>query len=205
MITVLAALLVPDPASALPEGFTPLRVPLIAGLPQRIALGAAHHAVLVLPTGLARSWVAADPAALVGTSDPDFAPFDPGTPLPGLGARAPLRLVVRAGTDVLGSLPVVAGLRRMCRDDGGAGVLEVCVGAWQLRAGTVLGAGDFGSFVELGWRRADLAARAFGPPPPSRFVLKRTPLIERIESDLGLEWRAPHLARQRAFLRKAQS
>jgi hypothetical protein len=100
-----------------------------------------------------------------------------------------LRLVVRRGAQVLGSVPLAAGLRRACADGGDPGqgvVVEVAVVAWHLCAGTVRGPGDYGSFLSLGWRQADLAADLFGPPPVHQFVLRRTPPAKRFQSDLGL-------------------
>jgi len=182
--------LVPDRPPAVPDGFVALRQALTGGLPQRIELGAGVHAVLVLPTGLARQWLDADPLDVVSTSADDLAPRAAETPgPPALAGRAPLRLVVRRDTQVLGSVPLAAGLRRVCADAGGQGrgaAVEVAVVAWHLCAGTVRGPGDYGSFVSLGWRQADLAVDQFGPPPVHQFVLRRTPPAQRIQSDLGL-------------------
>jgi hypothetical protein len=184
--------LVPDQPPAVPAGFTALRQALTGGLPQRIELGAGLHAVLVLPTGLARQWLDADPLDVVSTSSDDLAPRpapEAPDPVP-LAARAPLRLVVRRGTQVLGSVPLSAGLRRACADGGAAGqgtAVEIAVVAWHLCAGTVRGPGDYGSFVSLGWRQADLAMDVFGPPPVHRFVVRRLPPDLRVESDLGQE------------------
>jgi hypothetical protein len=183
--------LVPDRPPAVLDGFVALRQALTGGLPQRIELGAGIHAVLVLPTGLARQWLDADPLEVVSTSADDLAPR-PGGDAPGppeLAGRAPLRLVVRRDTQVLGSVPLAAGLRRTCADAGGqdlGAAVEVAVVAWHLCAGTVRGPGDYGSFLSLGWRQADLAVDQFGPPPVHQFLLRRTPPAQRIQSDLGL-------------------
>lgn len=182
--------LVPDQSPAVTAGFTALRQALTGGLPQRIEFSAGLHAVLVLPTGLARQWLDADPLDVVSTSADDLAPRpapEAPDPVP-LAGRAPLRLVVRRGTQVLGSVPLSAGLRRACADGGAAGqgtAVEVAVVAWHLCAGTVRGPGDYGSFVSLGWRQADLATDVFGPPPVHRFVVRLLPPDLRVESDLG--------------------
>ncbi|MGB3439801.1 MAG: hypothetical protein WBA97_13715 [Actinophytocola sp.] len=166
---------------ALPDGFTEVRDSLVAGLPHRIELTAAVHAALILPTGLANQWLAADPLDLVSTSDDETA-NRPSAALaaPGLAERAPLRLVVLRQDEALGSVPLVVGLRRTC------GPVEVAVLGWRLCAGTVRGAGDFGSFVALGVRAVDLAVDVFGPPPVHRFVLRRRPLTAKIESEIHL-------------------
>jgi hypothetical protein len=171
--------LVPEQETgALPAGFTEVRDPLVAGLPHRVDLTADVHAMLVLPTGLAVQWLSADPLDLVSTSDDETANRAPAAPSPpGLAERAPLRLVVRRREEILGSVPLAVGLRRTC------GPVEVAVLAWKLCAGSVRGIGDYGSFVAVGWRVADLAVDVFGPPPVHRLVLRRTPLIAKIESE----------------------
>ncbi|MBY8870435.1 hypothetical protein K7640_01090 [Micromonospora sp. PLK6-60] len=173
--------LLPEAPAGLPAGFTEVRRPLTAGLPQRIDLGVGAHAVLILPTGLARQWLAADPLAVVTTSADESAPRPVPTPrpLPALGARVPLRLVVRQGTRILGSVPLAAGLRRRC------GPLEVVVLGWHLTAGTVRGSGDYGSWLAIGWRAADVAVDQFGPSPINVFVWRRRPPAQRIESEQG--------------------
>lgn len=187
----LAHLLVPAdtrtaaPADPTADAGTRLRVPLVAGLPQRIPFDGDLHAVLVLPTGLARSWLDAAPDAVVDSSAAESTPHDPAAPAAPLGGRSPLRLVVRRGGTVLGTVPLVAGLARRCRDDAGPAEVEVTVHGWRLVAGTVRGPGDHGSYVEVTWRRADRAVDVFGPPPTSPFVLRRKPPAERSESVPG--------------------
>jgi hypothetical protein len=162
------------------QGFTGVRQALTGGVPQRVELDGSVHAVLVLPTGLARQWLDADPLAVVSTSEDDLVPRAPGPmQAPSLAQRAPLRLVLRRGTTVLGTVPLAAGLRRTI------GPIEIAVCGWHLCAGTVRGPGDYGSFVALAWRTADGAIDVFGPPPVHRFVLRRKPLALRIESDFG--------------------
>lgn len=168
--------LVPDAGPpALPDGFTAVRQALTGGLPQRIELGNGVNAALVLPTGLARQWLDADPLDLVSTSDDDLG-TDPERP----SARPPLRLIVRRGTEILASVPLAAGLRRNCRS------VELAILRWQLFAGTVRGPGDYGSVVEFGWRTADKALDIFGPPVPHRAVLRRLPLLVKFESEFRL-------------------
>ncbi|WP_406070007.1 hypothetical protein [Micromonospora sp. NBC_01638] len=187
--------LLPETPIEVPDGFTEVRQSLTAGLPHRVELGAGVHAVLILPTGLARQWLDTDPLAVVTSSADDLAPrpAPPAVPRPpALVGRVPLRLVVRQGTRILGSLPLAAGLRRVCPDAGpstttGAApvAVEVVVLAWLLHAGTVRGSGDYGSSVTLAWRPADRAVDQFGPPPINEFVWRRRPPAQRVESELG--------------------
>ncbi|MGW3785602.1 hypothetical protein ACWD5Z_13500 [Micromonospora chokoriensis] len=193
--------LLPETPVEVPEGFTEVRQSLTAGLPHRVELGAGVHAVLILPTGLARQWLATDPLAVVSSSADDLAPRPAppsAPPPPALVGRVPLRLVVRQGTRILGSVPLAAGLRRVCPDAGlttdtgsstAAGsapiAVELLVLTWLLHAGTVRGSGDYGSSIVLAWRRADRAADEFGPPPINQFVWRRRPPAQRVESELG--------------------
>ncbi|MEU7754891.1 hypothetical protein [Micromonospora sp. NPDC049171] len=187
--------LLPETPIEVPDGFTEVRQRLTAGLPHRVELGAGVHAVLILPTGLARQWLHTDPLAVVSGSADDLAPrpAPPAVPPPpALAGRVPLRLVVRQGTRILGSVPLAAGLRRVCPDAGPAVAagstpvtVEVVVLSWLLHAGTVRGSGDYGSSIALAWRRADRAADEFGPPPINEFVWRRRPPAQRVESELG--------------------
>jgi hypothetical protein len=153
------------------------------------------HAVLILPTGLARQWLDTEPLAVVSTGSDDLAarPADAEAALPRLVARSALRLVVRRGTQILGSVPLAAGLRRTCTagtaGPAGAASVEIVVLDWHLAAGTVRGAGDYGSYLSIGWRRADQAVDDFGPPPMNAFVWRRRPGAQRIESDQGRAYR----------------
>ncbi|MFG1841535.1 hypothetical protein ACGFH8_24300 [Micromonospora sp. NPDC049175] len=187
--------LLPETPVEVPDGFTEVRQSLTAGLPHRVELGAGVHAVLILPTGLARQWLHTDPLAVVSTSADDLAPrpAPPAVPPPpALVGRVPLRLVVRQGTRILGSVPLAAGLRRVCPDAGPAVAtgaapiaVEVVVLGWLLHAGTVRGSGDYGSSIALAWRRADRATDQFGPPPINEFVWRRRSPAQRVESELG--------------------
>ncbi|MFI5924636.1 hypothetical protein ACIA3K_01520 [Micromonospora sp. NPDC051543] len=187
--------LLPETPIEVPDGFTEVRQGLTAGLPHRLELGAGVHAVLILPTGLARQWLSTDPLAVVSSSADDLAPRPAPTATsrpPALVGRVPLRLVVRQGTRILGSVPLATGLRRVCPDAGtpaAAGgtpvAVEVLVLAWLLHAGTVRGSGDYGSYLTVAWRPADRAVDQFGPPPINEFVWRRRPPAQRVESDLG--------------------
>jgi hypothetical protein len=126
--------------------------PLRDGLPHTIALDAETSLVAVLPNGLAVQWLQADPLAIVSSSHPEGDPHVPGAATP---PRAPMRLLVLAGSQPLAAVPLVAGLHRTVPDDGGpdGARLELEILGWEVHAGTLRGAGDFGSFVDFAWRR----------------------------------------------------
>jgi len=150
--------------------------PLVAGLPQTIVLDADVSLAVTLPNGLAAQWTDADPQAVVSSSRPETQPHVPdgGAPV-GSVARPPLRLLVLVRAVPVAAVPLVAALHRTVPDDGGPdGVrVELEIVAWELRAGTLRGAGDFGSFVDLAWRRADSATDGFEPPPLNPMFLRR--------------------------------
>jgi hypothetical protein len=119
--------------------------------------------VLFVPTGSAVLWRDADPTAIVADSDLDDAPSipqDPETP-----PRAPARILLRRGRTVIAVAPLVAGLWRVLPDgDHDASMVELYVVSFRLTAGTLRGAGDYGSFVEVAWRRGAAGATGFTVP-----------------------------------------
>ncbi|MBZ4422789.1 hypothetical protein [Myxococcus sp. RHSTA-1-4] len=186
--------LVPGTPPRLPADMTRVRVPLVRGLPQPLPLDGELELVLYAPLGQAVLIREADPTALVGGSEPEDTRH---TPVPAATrlataatqalARAPARLVVRMAGTIAGVLPLAAGLWRAVPDGGGApgARLEVVVLGWALHVGTLRGAGDFGSFVELAWRRADAGAARFVLPRLQSRVAARFQGI--IQSELGVE------------------
>jgi hypothetical protein len=158
------------------EGFTRVREQLPAGLPHTIAGGEGLQLVLVVPTGLAVTWRDSDPTAVVTDSAPEHAAHDPAaaTPLP----RPPARLILRDGAGVLEAVALAANRRLWLPDTGRSdtGVrIELIVLGWDIRAGSLRGPGDVGSWIELAWRIADRAADEFSPPGVSSDVLERQP------------------------------
>jgi hypothetical protein len=149
--------------------------PLVAGLPQTIVLDADVSLALALPNGLAAQWLDADPQALVSSSRRELEPHAPGGEPAGAVLRPPLRLLLLVRSAPVAAVPLVAGLRRLVPDDGGpAGVrVELEIVGWEVRAGTLRSPGDFGSFVDLAWRRADSAAERFEPPELNPMLLRR--------------------------------
>ncbi len=182
--------LVPESAPAAPEGFTVVDERILNGLPHAIRLDPETRLVLLVPTGLAKSWRDADPEAIVSRSDEGLAPVEAGIDDPvGSVERPPARLLLRSGTRTLASVPLVPGLRRCLPDaglpDSGARV-EVVILSWDLRAGSMRGAGDFGSRIALAWRYADRAVERFSTPPPNPNVVPRLEAKFKTESLLGL-------------------
>jgi hypothetical protein len=159
--------LVEPTVPVVPTGFTDLDVPLVKGLPHRIPLVDGLALVLAVPTGVARAWRDADPAAVVTAGDAESLP-----PLRAAAIgdvdRAPVRLYLERQGSTLAVVPLAAGLRRRVPDAGiddhGAAV-EIVVVGWDLRAGTIRGPGDVGSRLRLGWRDARAAADTFERPP----------------------------------------
>jgi hypothetical protein len=171
-----AAYLVPEHASRAPVGFATVSEPMTRGLPHTIVLDRATRATVVLPSGLARAWRDADPTDVVSASADEHAPVvADALRVREDVARAPLRLVVERSNVVLAIVPVTAGLRQVVPNDGGVrgAVIEIVVLAWDLRAGTVRGAGDFGSRLSLAWRAADRASTEFAPPPMNANLARR--------------------------------
>ena len=75
----------------------------------------------------------------------------------------------------------------MVPDDGGEGgeVVELTIVDWDVRAGTVRGAGDFGSRLDVAFRRSDGGAARFEPPPVHPQLVRRLAAEQRLESDVG--------------------
>jgi hypothetical protein len=161
-------------APQVPEGFVDLDVALTAGLPHRIPLSDGLALVLVIPTGVARTWVGQDPATVVTASDAELVSPAGGEELGGV-ARAPARLLVERGGTTLAVLPLSAGLRRVAADAGGqvGALIEVVIVGWEIRAGTLRGPGDFGSRLRLGWREARAAEVTFLRPPVAPAIRSR--------------------------------
>ena len=163
-----ARFLVGDPVLGVPEGFTASRQELTRGVPFAWTLAGDLGLVLVVPTGFATLWRDADPLALASTSSDETAPHvaprgaDP-------REQAALRLIVRRARITVAAVPLAAGLSRVVADgDGDAAVLELFVAGWAVHAGCVRGPGDYGSYIDVAWRRADRGTPAFDPDGMSR-------------------------------------
>lgn len=173
----IARYLVPDVAPRVDEnGFVRIRERVPAGIPHAIALAEGLRLIVVVPTGLAATWRDADPAAVVTESAPEHAALDPQGPA--APARTAARLILRDATGVLASVPLAAYRRLSLPDTGRSdtGVrIEMIVLGWEIRAGSLRGPGDVGSWIEIAWRVADRAADEFSPPFVSPRVLERQP------------------------------
>jgi hypothetical protein len=181
--------LVPSAPPEVPAAMIPLDDALAAGLPQTIALDRDVSVVVVVPSGLATAWRDADPSALVSSAADELAPVDAGaeTPIGNVGRARPRLLVLLAGAPVAW-LPLVAGARRSVPDDGEQGeTVELAIVDWDVRAGTLRGAGAFGSRLQLAWRRSNRADATFAPPPLHPQLVRRLPAGRRLESDVGAE------------------
>jgi hypothetical protein len=164
--------LVPETRLPIPAGLARSRQILVRGVPFAWPLDLELGLVLIVPAGDAVRWRDADPTAIVADSDLDDAPNLPGDPES--PRRAPARLLVRRGRDVLAAVPLVAGLWRVLPDgDADQSIVELYIVGFRLAAGTLRGAGDYGSFVEVAWRRVGRGTPAFTPPPIDRRVAER--------------------------------
>ncbi|WP_165226768.1 hypothetical protein [Aquisphaera insulae] len=192
LVTIAARYLVPDPPASPPEGFDRLDAPLRRGLPHPVQLTPGLRLLLIVPSGVARTWREADPTLVVSSSSPDRAPAlpdDPAAPVFGDLARPPARLLLQRSGTTVAVVPLVAGaVRRMPDGDDAQGVaVEVVVLDWLLHAGTLVGPGDFGSRLSLAWRTADTAVSAFSEPPLSEIVLARLRPADRLASVVGVD------------------
>jgi hypothetical protein len=176
----IAGRLVPAAAAAVPAGFTLVDEPLQSGLPQPFPLLGDLVLVLAVPTGLALTWLDADPSALVSASaaELDPPPGPAGQPGEEVGStrRAPARPFLRRAGETLAAVPLVAGLPRVLPDDGrpepGA-LVRLVVLDWELRAGSLRGPANVGSRIRFAWRPADRGDDRFERPPPHPRVAVR--------------------------------
>ena len=172
----------PDPPDA---RYTQVRSKVTTSLPFTIALDQQTSLRLSIPTGLGAQWLDVDPSELLSSSAAETA----AQPLPALPLapldRTPLRMYVRTGAAVSAAIPLVAGLETTFASSPAGGTnYDVRVIDWDIRVGNVHGDGDFGSYVTLAWRRADVAVMQFSTPPVNPNLWWRLPLlnIARVES-----------------------
>jgi hypothetical protein len=162
--------LVPDPPPdpPAPPGYAVVDEVLAGGLPHRLRFGG-RAAAVVLPTGLARTWADADPLAVADRSADDAA--DPAAaPPPG---PAPRLVVFGPGGAVLGVAVFRGAGRPQVLPAAGPAAVEVVPLAWDIRAGTVRGRGDWGGRVRFAWRAADAPTADYLPPVPHPYTVAR--------------------------------
>lgn len=146
----------------LPE-FLPLVSRITLGLPHVMVLDPRFTLGLVAPTGLARFWLGQPKDALVSRAGED----QPGAP--------PLRLLLRgSGSALAGVAPLVLGPTRFL---GASAVvapgLRLRVTDWRIHAGSLVGPGDFGSYLSLDWQAWGPGAARFQAPVARPAVLRR--------------------------------
>ncbi len=159
--------LVPATAPAMPPEFERIDSSILGGLPHTISPAQGVRFILTVPVGLARWFNEVDPAAVISSST-DFADR--------LEGRAAPRLIVMGGRRLRGSVPLVAATRtyvpnRAARRTGVR--FELFIESWELHSGTLRSAGDYGSFLNLGWRRVGEADLEFEAPPIHPAVVTR--------------------------------
>lgn len=186
-------LLVPPTKPAAPEGFTPLEAAITSGLPHVMPLSGELVLVLAVPTGLARAWREADPSAVVSHSDDQLAPQEEqlaeriATPW-----YAVAHLLLRRAGATVATVPLIAGMLMAlphAGDEQAAVEIEVLALAWDIRAGSLRGPGEWGSRISLAWRRADQGTPHFTTPAVNPYLLARLRPAYRMQSTLGLKQR----------------
>jgi hypothetical protein len=168
---------------AAPPGTTVVEQRLRSGVPALFPLSAAFTLAVAFPTGLAVTWRDADPTALVtaGRFERDASSPPPWPTTPGAAARPPLMLVLldtaasTTGRRPIAAAVAVAGVSRRLPASGRAAVgVSVTMLDWELYAGTVLGAGDFGSWARFAWRPIGPGSDEFDAPPVEPRVRARS-------------------------------
>lgn len=140
---------VPDRAPSAPAGFELLSTSVSTGVPCEIELADGWSLIVHVPTGTARTWLDADPAAIVTSSELEMQPYDathPPAPI------APARLVVRRGGAPLAAIPLTAGMPTLVTSPGSQGGLELIPLAWDVRAGALLAGARSSIRLEMAWR-----------------------------------------------------
>ena len=159
------AALTPDVAQVVPVGFTRIDSAFRAGLPHVVAIAPRWRALLTLPTGSARAWLDMAPGTEVTTGAP--------------------RLRFQRDNKTVAVVPLVLGPVFEVVADGASVPLTAFILGWSLHAGDLLGPGDYGSFLSLSVAVADRGTNAFGPLPPSDFLIRLLPPAEKTESRPG--------------------
>jgi hypothetical protein len=176
--------LTPEDPIAIPAGFTRSRQELTHGVPFQWPLEADLSLVLLVPTGFAALWREADPDVVVSAASDETQPH-----IAPRGAdpleRPAIRLLLRKGAETLAAIPLAAGLSRVTPDtDSGRSLIALYVADWLLHAGCVRGPGDYGSFIDMAWRRVDRGANAFPLAPIDAHVAARNTALS--QSAIGI-------------------
>ncbi len=152
----------PAQPPALP-GHASLTSRITLGLPHVVALDQQLTLGLVAPTGLARFWLGVPRDAVVSMAGEDV----PGAP--------PFRLLLRGAAGALiGVAPLVIGPARFVGQTAAlAPGLRLRVTDWRIHAGSLVGPGDFGSWVSLDWVAWGQASARFAAPTARAAVARR--------------------------------
>jgi len=178
------AFLTPETTLASPAGFARSRQELTRGVPFQWPLDSDVSLVLFVPTGVAAMWRELDPSIVVSSSLDEIRPHE--SPR---GAdpqeHPPLRLLLRHGRATLAAIPLAAGLSRVTPDgDSARTIIDLLILEWLLHAGCVRGPGDYGSFINVAWRRAEQGANVHALAPIHPHVAERNPALSR--STIGI-------------------
>jgi hypothetical protein len=156
-------------------GFVRSRQDLNRGVPFEWALEGDMSLVLLMPTGLATPWRDADPSIVLSASGEQATPHKAPRGEDVL-ERPPLRLLLRRSRATLAAIPLATELRRVTPDGGGAqSSVDLLIVGWLIHAGCVRGPGNYGSFLEIAWRRVERGESEFSLPPVDPHVAARTP------------------------------
>jgi hypothetical protein len=149
----------------IPELFVRSRQELTRGVPFEFLVDGDLTLLLQVPTGCAAIWRDEDPAKLVSAATEETRSHTAPRGADVL-ERSPIRLLLRRARVALAAIPLTAGLRRVIPDgDAAPSAIELIIVDWRLHAGCVRGPGDYGSFVDVAWRRSDKAADRLLLPP----------------------------------------
>lgn len=172
-----------------PDGFVRIDSQLRAGVPHAVTLSATERVLLIAPTGVAAFWRDADPSIVISAAEPELTPSPAPALLPPAAlTRLPARLLFQVSNRTVAVAPLVAGVvQTLPSGDASAVRVELVVLDWQLHAGTLRGAGDFGSHISIAWRASDKAVSLFSDPPLNPVFVKRQPPEKRMVSEVGRE------------------
>jgi hypothetical protein len=204
-------ILVPASPFTVPDGFQRQQYRLLRGVPSDIILDAQVTLTLAVPTGLGTTWRDADVSRLVSSSEQGYAPAPDPASLPSEAgvppnwlARPPARLLVRFSRRTAVAVPLVAGLRRIVADGGNperGARMELIIIGWALFAGSLRGPGDFGSYLDVAWRRCEAGQSTYSIPPLDPRVAARLPPESTVLSEVGAKNTTPRSRLRRRGIR----